>query len=133
MSNDIIKMIEQGEMRKDVPEFHVGDTVEVRTKIVEGDKERIQPFAGVVIRRRGHGLSETFAVRRVVEGEGVERNFPLHSPFIVDIVVKRPGKVRRARLYYLRKRRGKAARIRAKEAGGAAAESEAEEEQPKEK
>lgn len=131
MNNPIVKNFEEGELKKSVPVFRVGDTVEVRTKILEGDKERIQPFAGVVIRRHGGGLSETFTVRRIVEGEGVERIFPLHHPHLVDIVVQRPGKVRRARLYYLRHLKGKAARIRARGLSAAVAEPKKEEAEEK--
>jgi large subunit ribosomal protein L19 len=112
MSSRIMREFESSDMKPSLPEFRVGDTVEVRTKIMEGDKERIQPFQGVVIRHRGAGLSETFTVRRIVEGEGVERTFPIHSPHVTGVIVKRQGNVRRARLYYLRGRKGKAARIR---------------------
>ena len=118
MSSDIIREIEQGQLRENVPDFRVGDTVEVRTRIKEGDKERLQPFVGVVVRRTGGGINENFTVRRIVQAEGVERTFPLHSPNLVEIVVKREGKVRRSRLYYLRGRRGKAARIKARNVPG---------------
>ena len=93
------------------PDFNVGDVVEVHVRIIEGDKERIQVFSGTVISRSGSGARETFTVRRLVEGEGVERCFPLHSPRIADIRVRKKGEVRRAKLYYLRKRVGKATRI----------------------
>ncbi|MCJ7544327.1 MAG: 50S ribosomal protein L19 [Phycisphaerae bacterium] len=99
-------------MRKDIPDFRIGDTVDVAVKIVEGDKERIQAFSGVVIGRRGSGISETFTVRRIVNNEGVERTFPLHSPKITAIGVVRGGKVRRAKLYFLRERVGKARRLK---------------------
>lgn len=108
---DLVKAFEQELVKKDVPDFRPGDTVRVHVKVIEGNRERIQPFEGVVIRRRGSGLSETFTVRRVSYGVGVERTFPLHSPKIERIEVLRRGRVRRARLYYLRKLRGKAARI----------------------
>jgi len=99
-------------MKRKVARFHVGDTVEVYYRIKEGDKERVQRFQGTVIRRSGGGTAETFTVRRIVAGEGVERIFPLHSPNLVDIKVVRFGRVRRARLYYLRERVGKATRVR---------------------
>jgi len=118
MTHPIIRNIEQPHLRKKVPDFRVGDTVEVRTRLKEGDKERLQPFTGVVTRRTGRGLSENFTVRRIVQGEGVEKTFPLHSPTVVEIQVKRQGKVRRSRLYYLRTRRGKAARIKARNLPG---------------
>lgn len=101
-------------VKKDVPHFGVGDTVVVQYRIREGDKERIQPFEGVVIRYCGGGTRTTFTVRRIVAGEGVERTFPLHSPNLVDVKVTRQGLVRRARLYYLRKRVGKATRVKEK-------------------
>ena len=97
--------------RKDDAKFAVGDSVKVHTKVVEGDKERIQIFAGVVIGKRGHGLNETFTVRRISYGEGVERIFPLHSPRVDKIEVERQGQVRRAKLTYLRKRLGKGATL----------------------
>ena len=109
---DIIASIEQEQLRKDIPQFRPGDTVQVHAKIVEGNRERIQVFEGVVIKRRGGGLRETFTVRRVSYGVGVERTFPIHSPRIDKIVVTRIGKVRRAKLYYLRNLTGKAARIK---------------------
>jgi len=109
---DYIKLIEEDQMKVDIPAFRAGDTVRVAVKIKEGNRERVQMFEGVVIRRRGEGLSKTFTVRRVTYGVGVERTFLLHSPRIESITVLRRGKVRRARLYYLRQLRGKAARIR---------------------
>ncbi len=115
--NNIIDAIEKGQMKKEPPQFSVGDTVDVLVKIVEGDKERIQVFNGTVIAKRGGGVRETFTVRRIVQGEGVERIFPLHSPKIVDIKVKKFAKVRRAKLYYLRERSGKAARLKEKFVG----------------
>jgi len=111
---DRVSFAEQAYLRTDLPEFSIGDTVRVYVKVKEGDKERLQPFEGVVIRRRGGGLRETFTVRRVTYGVGVERIFPLHSPNIAKIEVKRKGHVRRAKLYYLRKLRGKAARVKEK-------------------
>ena len=109
--NPIIKEITAAQVKKDVPAFKVGDGVRVHTKVREGDKERIQIFSGVVIARKGHGIHETFTVRRISYGEGVERVFPLHGPLIDSIKLVRRGKVRRAKLYYLRDRRGKSARI----------------------
>jgi large subunit ribosomal protein L19 len=110
--NQIIREITEEQLRKDLPEFRPGDTVRVHVKVVEGSRERIQVFEGVVIKRRGGGISETFTVRKVSYGVGVERTFPLHSPRIDKIEVVRRGKVRRAKLYYLRELRGKAARIK---------------------
>ena len=110
MSN-IIDAIEREQLRE-IPDFRPGDTVQVHVKVVEGSRERIQVFEGVVIKIKGGGIRETFTVRRVAYGVGVERTFPLHSPRIDKIVVKRHGKVRRAKLYYLRKLTGKAARIK---------------------
>jgi large subunit ribosomal protein L19 len=109
---DYIRLIEEQQMKKDIPSFRPGDTLKVHVKIVEGTRERIQVFEGVVIKRRGDGLRETFTVRRVTNGVGVERTFPLHSPRVDKIVVARKGIVRRAKLYYLRGLSGKAARIR---------------------
>lgn len=106
-----LQEVESGYLKSDVPEFRPGDTVAVHVRVVEGDKERIQVYQGVVIARRGGGTRETFTVRKVSGGVGVERIFPLHSPIIDRIVNLRQGKVRRAKLYYLRGRRGKAARI----------------------
>lgn len=110
--SDLIREIEREYMRTDIPDFRPGDTVRVDVKVVEGNRERIQAFEGVVIRRQGSGLSETFTVRRVSYGVGVERTFPVHSPRLASIEVVRRGHVRRAKLYYLRERVGKAARIR---------------------
>ncbi|MDW7675409.1 MAG: 50S ribosomal protein L19 [Bacillota bacterium] len=109
---NVIKAIEQEQMKKDVPSFRPGDTVKVHVKVVEGNRERIQVFEGVVIKRKGGGLTETFTVRRVSFGVGVERTFPIHSPRLAKIEVARRGRVRRAKLYYLRDRVGKAARIK---------------------
>lgn len=108
---DLIRALEESQYKDAIPEFRPGDTVKVHVKVVEGTRERIQVFEGVVIRRRGGGLSETFTVRRVSYGVGVERTFLLHTPRIDKIEVVKRGRVRRARLYYLRKLRGKAARI----------------------
>lgn len=109
---DYIKMIEEEQLRKDLPDFRPGDTVRVHVKVVEGARERIQVFEGVVIKIKGGGLRETFTVRRVTYGVGVERTFPMHSPRIDKVEVMRRGRVRRAKLYYLRGLSGKAARIR---------------------
>lgn len=106
-----MQLLEENQMKTNLPDFRPGDTIRTHFKVVEGNRERIQVFEGVVIRRRGGGLGETFTVRRVSYGVGVERTFPLHSPKIERIEVVRQGRVRRARLYYLRKLRGKAARI----------------------
>ncbi|EKP93696.1 MULTISPECIES: 50S ribosomal protein L19 [Thermaerobacter] len=111
---DLIKSLQQEYMKQDVPDFGPGDTVRVHLKVKEGGRERIQVFEGTVIARRGGGLDETFTVRRIASGVGVERVFPLHSPAIERIEVTRRGKVRRARLNYLRQLRGKAARIKEK-------------------
>jgi large subunit ribosomal protein L19 len=112
MSQQILELVEKSSLKSDVPEFQIGDTVDVHTRILEGEKERIQIFNGVVIARAGSGSRETFTVRRIVAGEGVERKFPLHSPKIAKIEVKRRGVVRRAKLYFLRERVGKAVRLR---------------------
>lgn len=112
MSQQILDRVEAASMKKEVPAFDVGDLVEVHTRILEGEKERIQIFNGTVIARSGSGTREMFTVRRIVAGEGVERKFPLHSPRVADIVVKRRSIVRRAKLYYLRDRIGKATRLK---------------------
>ncbi|MGA8656470.1 MAG: 50S ribosomal protein L19 [Chthoniobacterales bacterium] len=106
---NIIQKIQKEQLRADIAPFKVGDTVRVHTRVVEGDKERIQLFAGIVIGRRGTGLNSSFTVRRISYGEGVERVFPLHSPRIAKIEVERQGEVRRAKLNYLRDRKGKQA------------------------
>jgi len=111
MNQALLDKIEKEQYRKDAAEFGVGDSVRVHTKVVEGDKERIQIFAGVVIGRRGRGLNSTFTVRRISYGEGVERVFPVHSPRVDKIEVERKGDVRRAKLTYLRKRLGKGATL----------------------
>jgi large subunit ribosomal protein L19 len=112
MSRQLIDIVEQKCLKREVPEFHIGDTVDVQTRIREGGKERTQIFNGVVIARRGRGTNESFTVRRIVNNEGVERGFMLHSPLVAGIEVKRRGKVRRAKLYFLRERVGKARRLR---------------------
>lgn len=111
---DIINSIEQEQLRKDIIDFGPGDTVKVHVKVVEGARERIQVFSGTVLHRRGGGLGETFTVRRISYGVGVERTFPVHSPRIEKIEIVRRGKVRRARLYYLRQRFGKKAKVKEK-------------------
>jgi large subunit ribosomal protein L19 len=111
MNQALQDKIESEQYRKDAVDFGVGDSVRVHMKVIEGDKERIQVFAGVVIGRRGHGLNETFSVRRISYGEGVERVFPLHSPRVEKVEVERKGSVRRAKLTYLRKRLGKGATL----------------------
>jgi large subunit ribosomal protein L19 len=112
MSQQILNLVEKSCLKAEVPQFAIGDTVDVHTKILEGNKERIQIFSGTVIARSGSGTREMFTVRRIVAGEGVERKFPLHSPRIDKIEVKRSGVVRRAKLYYLRDRVGKAVRLK---------------------
>jgi large subunit ribosomal protein L19 len=109
---DILASVEREQLRDDIPEFRPGDTVRVHLKVVEGNRERIQVFEGVVIARKGGGLRETFTVRKISYGVGVERVFPVHSPRIDKIEVVKKGRVRRAKLYYIRKLRGKAARIK---------------------
>ncbi|MCR4442649.1 MAG: 50S ribosomal protein L19 [Peptococcaceae bacterium] len=106
---DLMKTIEAEQLRKDIPDFRPGDTVRVKVKVVEGNRERIQAYEGIVIKRRGGGLNETFTVRRISYGVGVERCFPVHSPRLEKIEVVRKGHARRAKLYYLRERTGKAA------------------------
>lgn len=109
---DALKIIEAGMLKEDVPAFAIGDTVKVHVKIREGERERIQVFEGIVIARKGSGVSETFTVRRLSYGVGVERVFPLHSPNVAKVEVVRHGHVRRAKLYYLRGRVGKAAKVK---------------------
>jgi len=121
-AKEIISLVEQTSLKAEVPKFEIGDTVDVHTRILEGDKERIQIFNGVVIARSGQGASEMFTVRRIVAGEGVERKFPIHSPKIAAIEVKRSGVVRRAKLYFLRDRVGKAVRLRQRRTDKVAAE-----------
>ena len=125
MNNDIIKLVEKKnraelvekqKLTAEAPQFDIGDTVDVHTRILEGEDERIQIFSGTVIARSGSGLREMFTVRRIVSGEGVERKFPLHSPKIAKLEVKRRGVTRRAKLYYLRDRVGKAVKLRERKA-----------------
>jgi large subunit ribosomal protein L19 len=134
MNNGIINDIEQAYLKKDIPQFEVGDTVDVATRIIEGEKERIQVFSGTVIMKKGSGMNTTFTVRRIVNNEGVERIFPLHSPYIAKVAVKRSGESRRAKLFFLRKRVGKSVRLTEKRkigskegAEGDAAKAKAEE------
>ena len=114
MSQQILELVEQSSLKTgdDLPEFEIGDTVNVHTRILEGSKERIQVFSGVVIARNGSGSREMFTVRRIVNNEGVEREFPVHAPKIAKVEVTRSSMVRRAKLYYLRDRVGKAVRLR---------------------
>jgi large subunit ribosomal protein L19 len=118
MSHKLIEAAEAACRKSKMPSFRIGDTVTVSVRIVEGDKERLQPYIGVVIGRRGTGLSEMFTVRRIVNNEGVERVFPIHSPSVAGVKVVRTGKVARAKLYYLRERVGKKRRLRERKAGG---------------
>lgn len=111
MSQELLKKVAESCIKTNVPKFNVGDTVNVSVRIVEGDKERVQVFSGTVIARKGSGISETFIVRRIVNNEGVERVFPLHSPKVANIEVVRGGKVRRAKLFFLRDRIGKSTRL----------------------
>ncbi|MBQ8197149.1 MAG: 50S ribosomal protein L19 [Clostridia bacterium] len=110
--SSIIDAINQENLKSSIPEFAVGDTVKVMVKVIEGDRERLQAFEGICIAKRNGGISETFTVRRMSFGVGVEKTFPIHSPKIADIQVVRKGKVRRAKLYYLRARTGKAAKVK---------------------
>ena len=125
MSQQTLELVEKSSLKADVPEFSIGDTVDVHTRILEGEKERIQIFNGVVIARASSGTRATFVVRRIVGGEGVERKFPLHSPRIAKIEVKRRGIVRRAKLYFLRDRVGKAVRLKERREGNAKGEEQA--------
>jgi len=109
---NIMDILEKEQLKQDIPQFRVGDTVKVHVKVIEGNKERIQIFEGIVIRRKNGGIRETFTVRKISQGIGVERTFPLHSPRIAKVEVTRHGKVRRAKLYYLRDRVGKAAKVK---------------------
>jgi large subunit ribosomal protein L19 len=112
MNQRLMDLVEKDSLKTEVPEFEIGDTVEVHTKILEGEKERVQIFAGTVIARNGGGSREMFTVRRIVAGEGVERKFPVHSPRVEQVVVQRSSIVRRAKLYFLRDRVGKATRLK---------------------
>ena len=114
MKTALLEKVEQSQLKEKAPEFQVGDSVRVHVKIKEGDKERVQIFAGTVIARDGHGANETFTVRRISFGVGVEKVFPVHSPYIEKVEVERSSHVRRAKLYYLRDLRGKKARLREK-------------------
>jgi len=124
MKNRLIELVEESSIKKDPPEFEIGDQVDVHQRILEGEKERTQIFSGTIIGRKGEGMREMFTVRRIVQGEGVERIFPLHSPKIAKIETKRTGQVRRAKLYYLRGRVGKATRLRERRAKVSEASSE---------
>ncbi|MEX2671395.1 MAG: 50S ribosomal protein L19 [Phycisphaeraceae bacterium] len=117
MSQTLIEQVEAGYAKAEVPKVEVGDTVDVHTRIVEGDKERVQVFSGVIIAIKGRGINQKVTVRRIVANEGVERIFPLHSPRVASIEVKRHGHVRRARLYFLRDRIGKSRRLRDRRRG----------------
>ncbi|NUQ61236.1 MAG: 50S ribosomal protein L19 [Pirellulales bacterium] len=123
MSQQVMNLVEKTSMKPEVPKFEIGDTVDVHVEILEGDKKRIQIFNGVVIARSGSGTREMFTVRRIVQGEGVERKFPLHSPRIAAIEVKRSAIVRRAKLYFLRDRVGKAVRLKERRVERAAEEA----------
>jgi large subunit ribosomal protein L19 len=125
MNNKFLKLVEASSLKSEVPTFAVGDTVDVHTRILEGEDERIQIFSGTVIARSGSGTREMFTVRRIVSGEGVERKFPLHSPKIAKIEVKRTGTTRRAKLYYLRDRVGKSIRLRERKEAGKGGEAAA--------
>ncbi|OHB59257.1 MAG: 50S ribosomal protein L19 [Planctomycetes bacterium RBG_13_44_8b] len=111
MKNVLLDAVEKKSLKAKLPYFEIGDTVDVHCKIEEGNKTRTQIFTGIVIARKGRGINESFTVRRIVDDEGVERNFPLHSPYVVDIKPVRSGKARRAKLYYLRKRSGKSVKL----------------------
>lgn len=120
MVSSLIEKVQEQHLKKDAPEFGIGDTVEVSVRIVEGEKKRIQVFVGVVIARKGNGLQEVFTVRRIVNNEGVERIFPVHSPSVIGVKVIRSGHTRRSKLYFLRDRTGKAVRLREKWTGNKA-------------
>jgi len=111
VKTEMLDAVESKSLKENIPHFEVGDIVDVHCRIKEGDKERTQIFSGTVIARKGRGINENFTVRRIVNNEGVERIFPLHSPNVLDIRAKRSGKTRRAKLYYLRKRTGKAVKL----------------------
>ena len=113
-ANKIIQSVEADQMKKNLPPFNPGDTVEVKVKVKEGERERLQAFEGVVVAKRNRGLNSAFTVRKVAHGEGIERTFQTHSPQVAEIAVKRRGDVARAKLYYLRDRAGKSARIKEK-------------------
>jgi large subunit ribosomal protein L19 len=126
MKNEIMTLVEESGLKENPPEFDIGDQVDVHQRILEGEKERVQVFSGTVISKKGEGMREMFAVRRIVQGEGVERTFPLHSTKIAKVEVKRTGAVRRAKLYYLRDRVGKATRLRERKVKVAVKKTEAE-------
>ena len=132
MVNPLLDHAEKSSLKTDVPQFEVGDTVDVATRIVEGEKERIQVFSGTVIMKKGRGINATFTVRRIVNNEGVERIYPLHSPCIASVTVKRSGERRRAKLFYLRDRVGKATRLSEKRKPAKAAKAEKPTEKPAE-
>jgi large subunit ribosomal protein L19 len=111
VKTEMLDAVESKSLKKDIPHFEIGDIVDVRCRIKEGDKERVQVFSGTVIARKGRGINKTFTVRRIVDDEGVERIFPVHSPNVIDVRPVRSGKTRRAKLYYLRKRTGKAVKL----------------------
>lgn len=117
MASQILEMVAKKHQKEQVPSFAIGDTVDVKVRIVEGQKERVQVFNGTVIARKGRGINEMFTVRRIVNNEGVERTFPIHSPNVVGVDVKRSGAIRRSKLYFLRDRVGKAVRLREKWVG----------------
>lgn len=123
MKTELLDSVEKKNLKSKVPHFEVGDTVDVHCKITEGDKTRLQVFSGTVIARKGRGINETFTVRRIVDDEGVERVFPLHSPNVVDVKPVRSGKTRRAKLYYLRQRSGKSVKLSEKRTESAGADS----------
>lgn len=127
---DLLKIVEQPYLKDKLPQFDIGDNVDVHVKISEGEKERIQVFSGTVIARKGTGITQVFTVRRIVAGEGVERVFPLHSPSVTQVKVTRRGKVRRAKLYYLRDRVGKAVKVKER-IGGLEVDAEASEDAEK--
>jgi len=112
VSQELLKKAVEYSAKKEIPDFSVGDTVDVSVRIIEGEKERIQLFTGTVIRRSGEGIHETFTVRRIVSGQGVERVFPVHSPRVADVKIVRSGRTRRAKLHFLRERVGKATRLK---------------------
>ncbi len=124
MVSNLINVAEGKHLKEDIPQFNVGDTVDVHVRIIEGEKKRVQVFNGTVIARKGSGISETFTVRRIVNNEGVERIFPIHSPSVVKVDVTRSGYIRRSKLYFLRKRTGKAVRLREMWTGRKEAESQ---------
>ena len=133
MSEQLMGLVEKADMKDELPFFEIGDTVDVHCRILEGEKERIQIFSGVVIARNGSGTREMFAVRRIVQGQGVERKFPLQSPRIAKIEVQRSGIVRRAKLYYLRDRIGKATRLKERRVDPKKRDAQAEKERNKNK